>query len=202
MPISFYGKPGRLLTNTQADRAALHAGAFVGDNDPELRWRVFGPGDTLTYLGGEPPTLKAAVLQKRDGKWEDQTSGRCTTFVHHAGRTTAVWALSEASPSTATEFSVTAIDRQCASGVTAEKRVGPARILETATSVTVTFTAARIVGGANCPGHAPATRVVRLAAPLGGRILLDGAVFPPQSPCGIGATVDELGPNAYCSAIR
>ena len=143
-------------------------------------WWTIEVDDVLLYLSGEPPEVHSVTLERHGGRWRRAGSGGCTVYVHHEGRAVATWWLEQRPDPEATVFSVLASDRQCASGVSAEERVDHGSVVETDATVTVTFTAEALTGPQFCPSHPPARRTVRLAAPLGTRQLLDGALHPAQ----------------------
>lgn len=185
-PISLFARPPRALGHSQPDEVARHDPSMLGDADG-LRsaavWRTYRNGDVLSYLGGEPPTLHVVAMKRVRGKWKYWSGGSgCTTYVVHAGRTTARWWPVAPVDANATSFEVFATDIGCASGASADKRVGQAQVHETSDTVVVTFTARPLRGFQACPGHQPTRRTVHLRAPLGPRALLDGAIYPPQPP--------------------
>ncbi|MEY2425390.1 MAG: hypothetical protein QOI61_962 [Actinomycetota bacterium] len=184
-PVSLFQEPPRKLGDSEPDRVAADDPGMIDDDlKTAAVWRTYDDGEILNYLGGDPPDLHLVSMKLVDGAWKWQGGGGCTAFVRHEGKTTANWAIpSDGIDQTASSFEVWASDRQCASGVAADERVGEAEVLETDDSVVVTFTATPLKGAQNCPGHAPTHRTVALKRPLGDRKLLDGGVYPPQEPC-------------------
>ena len=182
-PVSVFDQPPRALGTSEPDRVARDDPAMIGDDlKTAAVWRTYQDGDTLAYLGGEPPQLHLVTMKRVYGTWRWQGGGDCTAYVKHEGRTTATWWPASQVDPVANTFEVWASDLQCASGRPAESRVGQAVIKETETSVVVTFTATPLSGFQNCPSHEPARRTVHLRMPLDQRTLLDGALFPPQPP--------------------
>ncbi len=51
-------------------------------------------------------------------------------------------------------------------------------IVETDTTVVVSWTSKAVVGGANCHGNPPVSQPLELAAPLGDRVLRDASTWP------------------------
>jgi hypothetical protein len=202
VPASLFDEASRELDTSEPDSLIPDAPAFTGRTDLPTKWRVFVEGDKRYYLGGEPPLLAAASVREHGGNWEHQTSGSCTTYLHPSEGRTAIWGVPGGAVAVdATEFTATVIDHDCASGVSAEERVGEPRVTETASSIVVTFTARQPRGGGTCPGHRPATRTVPLKAAVGNRTLLDGAVFPAQPPCDIDSAPVGDGPRTYCNVL-
>ncbi len=200
-PVSLFAEPPRKLGASEPDRIAADDPGMIGDDlKTAIVWRTHKDGDTLHYLGGEPPNLHLVSMKLADGRWKWQGGGGCTAFVRNEGKTTANWAiLTGGIDQTSLSFEVLANDRQCASGVAAEERVSEADVVETDESVVVTFTATPLEGNQNCPSHAPTRRTVTLQRPLGERRLLDGAVYPPQEPCRQGQSDDDV--RGYCNTF-
>lgn len=182
VPTEVFDQQAEPLADESASEEVRDDPSLIGDSVPSL-WRLYEDGDTRTYLAGEPPTLHTTTLRREGAAWRWAGGGGCTTFVDPPGRAGASWKLTAALDPNATEFAVLASDRQCASGRPADERVGEAQVVETAATVMVTFTATQLTGNQNCPGHASARRVVRLRAPLGPRVLLDGGLYPAQPAC-------------------
>ncbi|MDP1795126.1 MAG: hypothetical protein Q8K63_13405 [Acidimicrobiales bacterium] len=196
VPVSLFAETPRALDDSQASREVRGDPSLIGGAIPKL-WRMYEVGDERRYVGGQPPTVHVTSLQRDGARWKWASGGGCTTFVEPPGRSSALWAIpSIGVDRTASIFEVMAADRQCASGRSAEERVGQAEVVETDSTVTVTFTASRPEGEfQNCPGHANAKRTVELRAPLGERTLLDGGIFPAQPPCIEGAATEQA---EYC----
>lgn len=94
-------------------------------------------------------------------------------------RESAVWEVAERASidATATTFTADVSRLACSSGVTG--KVFAPSVDETATTVVVTFTVAPLgPGGQTCQSNNFVPYVVRLQAPLGDRLLVDGACLP------------------------
>jgi hypothetical protein len=78
------------------------------------------------------------------------------------------------------EIPVLVTERACNSGEDARGRIVVASIDEGDESVTVTFAVRPRGGGQECPSNPETPFVLRLPAPLGDRVLLDGSSVPPR----------------------
>lgn len=169
-----------------------------GDPGEDARWRTFEKDGVRLRINGDPPHLEMVVTQRlQNDTWVYSGSGDCDPVAYRENRAAVYWAVDNESPPSAEDatFDVMATDVQCASGHPADERVGEAEVLERQDAVIVTFTATRLKGFQNCPGHSSARRSITLTRPLGTRRLLDGTPYPPQPPC----TADE--PAGRCNAF-
>lgn len=117
----------------------------------------------------------------RNGRWELDLKGDCQPeVVLPVGVGRAEWRLDPAFPRPAAgdrQIHVLINERACASGQSPEGRVLPPIIGSSQTAVTIAVLVTTI--GGDCPGNPDFAMAIDLPEPLGGRALLDGAVFPP-----------------------
>ena len=119
----------------------------------------------------------------RNGRWELDLKGDCQPEVAlPAGVSRAEWRLDAAFPKPAAgdrQIHVLINERACASGQSPEGRVLPPIIAPSQTAMTIAILVTNRPGGQDCPGNPDFALTIDLPEPLGGRTLLDGAVFPP-----------------------
>ncbi|MDQ3879468.1 MAG: hypothetical protein M3295_00055 [Chloroflexota bacterium] len=75
---------------------------------------------------------------------------------------------------------VLVFEQACASGTSPEGRIAPAAVIYGDATVTIIFGTRPLAGAQTCQGAPPAEVSVQLREPLGGRVLLDGSVFPAE----------------------
>lgn len=120
----------------------------------------------------------------REGRWSLDLMGECQTEVAlPQGVSRAEWRLDPAFPLPAAgdrQIHVLINELACASGQSPEGRVQPPIVAPSPTAMTIAILVTNRPGGQDCPGNPDFAMTVELPEPLGGRPLLDGAVFPPR----------------------
>lgn len=123
-------------------------------------------------------------LTMRDGRWTLGLMGECQPeVVLPAGVGRAEWRLDPGFPRPAggdRQIHVLINEQACASGQSPEGRVLPPIVAPSETAMTIVILVTPRPGGQDCPGNPDFAMTVELPEPLGGRPLLDGAVFPPR----------------------
>jgi hypothetical protein len=120
----------------------------------------------------------------REGRWSLDLMGECQPeVVLPAGVTRAEWRLDPAFPPPALGDRVIHVlitEQACANGRPPVGRVLPPLMTPSQTAMTIAILVTLTPGGADCPGNPEFAVTIDLPEPLGGRTLLDGAVFPPR----------------------
>ena len=117
----------------------------------------------------------------RNGRWELDLKGDCQPeVVLPVGVSRAEWRLDPAFPPPAAgdrQIHVLINELACAGGQSPEGRVLPPIVAPSQTAMTIAILVTTI--GGDCPSNPDFALTIDLPEPLGGRALLDGAVFPP-----------------------
>lgn len=166
-----------------------HARGAVPIHVARTGYRLLAETETRALLAtGEPPVLGSIMfLVRRGGQWMFEGCGnRSTVQVARRGMGRARWIEHERAGPAASRLVLDVTEMTCASGRSAEDRLQPPEIVEDDKSVTISWFVRRLPGPQECPGNPVMRRVVGLARPLSTRLLLDGALYPPQ-PLGVSA---------------
>jgi hypothetical protein len=166
------------------------AASFLADGPSATQWRVLRvDGDTYTIgLGAwtaTGPGNGATVfeIQGHQGAWTWLGGGGCQLEPVLSPGTDWVQltAPQEGLDRSSTDPVVGLTEQSCSSGRDVRPYLHTPFVQETSTTVTVYWAAtAPTPGSWNCVGIAPVGVPVHLAAPLGGRTLLDGSTYPPS----------------------
>jgi hypothetical protein len=182
--------PGRAETDPDAAAEALRA--EIAGSPPELGlprsgWvRVGQLADKVQFVAPNIARDGWVVVgvALRNGRWELDMKGDCQPeVVLPAGVSRAEWRLDPAFPRPAAgdrQIHVLINEQACASGQSPEGRVLPPIVAPSQTAMTIVILVTQRPGGQDCPGNPDFAMTVDLPEPLGGRPLLDGAVFPPR----------------------
>jgi hypothetical protein len=186
---SLLGAPGNAQNDPDPAAAALRAeitGAGADLRLPRSGWvRVAQVADKVQFVAPNPAGDGWFVvgLALRDGGWTLDLKGDCKPeVVLPVGVVRAEWRLDPAFPEPAAgdrQIHVLIRERACASGQSPEGRVLPPIVASSQTAMTIAILVTSRPGGQDCPGNPEFPMTVDLPEPLGGRPLLDGAVFPP-----------------------
>ncbi len=187
---SLLAVPGQAQNDPDAAAAALRAeivGAASELGLPRSGWvRVAQLADRVQFVAPDNDGDGWVVvgLMARDGRWTLDLMGECQPeVVLPAGVGRAEWRLDPAFPAPAAgdrQIHVLINERACASGQSPEGRVLPPMVTSSPTAMTIAILVTNRPGGQDCPGNPDLPMTVDLPEPLGGRPLLDGAVFPPR----------------------
>jgi hypothetical protein len=183
--------PDRPLTNDA--RAALDSVEAVAPGEAGFfngyRWTIAEESaDSITLFGSsmiEPPPdaprYAHASFSKADGEWRPEGWGQCRIEVAAEGYGSAHWILdrdAEPDPDSNT-LEIEIMEQNCANGEAPLGRDILPVISETGNAVSITVFVEPVAGGASCPSNPWHQVVVGLDAPLGDRMLFDGAAIPP-----------------------
>lgn len=161
----------------------------IGPDDP-LKWNVvlltderveMLHGDRETFAPGGGAFHHLSFERGPEG-WEWAGSGECDLRVIPEGRLEpADWVLAEKPQPDDTVLQVDATEIACASARKRPPEDFVAKVEPSDLTVSIqVFLKPRPMGAADCPGN-PSTRIeVRLGEPLGNRLILDAAVYPPR----------------------
>jgi hypothetical protein len=187
---SLLAEPGHAETDPDAAADALRVEIDGSASElmlPRSGWvRVAQLADRVQFVapdGGGDGWFVAGFLV-RDGRWTLDLMGECQPeVVLPAGVSRAEWRLDPAFPPPAADdrqIHVLINELACASGQSPQGRVLPPIVASGPTAVTIAILVTNRPGGQDCLGNPDFPVVVDLPEPLGGRQLLDGAVFPPR----------------------
>jgi hypothetical protein len=186
---SLLGVPGQAENDPDPAAAALRAEIVASTEElrlPRSGWvRVAQLADRVQFVArdGDGDGWFVVGLRVTNGGWSLDLKGECQPeVVLPAGVGRAEWRLDPAFPPPAVgdrQIHVLINELACASGQSPEGRVLPPMIAPSQTAMTIAILVAGRPGGQDCPGNPDFAMVVDLPEPLGGRVLLDGAVFPP-----------------------
>ncbi len=166
-----------------------YSGEFPGSRD--WPWRLAGRDETgLLFLAETdalgPPGWMSVELEADGDGWRVAGMGQCDPrVVLSVDLGPADWWLDpdHATPgSDALELHVLVLERECASGTSADGRIAEPVVDYGPDAVTITIGVRRAAGDQTCQGNPPTPFVVELTEPLGGRMLLDGGHAPPVVP--------------------
>lgn len=187
---SLLAAPGHAETDPDAAAEGLRV-EIVGSaselNLPRAGWiRVAQLADKVQFVApdrnGDGWLVVGLIL--RDGRWSLDVMGECQPeVVLPPGISRAEWRLDAAFPPPAIgdrAIHVLITEQACANGKPPVGRVLPPLVTPSQTAMTIAILVTNIPGGADCPGNPEFGLTVDLPEPLGGRTLLDGAVFPPR----------------------
>lgn len=184
------GVPGHAENDPDAAAAALRAEIIGSASElrlPRSGWvRVAQLADRVQFVApdGDGDGWFVVGLMVRDGRWTLDLMGECQPeVVLPAGVGRAEWRLDPAFPRPAAgdrQIHVLINELACAGGQSPEGRVLPPIVAPSQTAMTISILVTNRPGGQDCPGNPDFPMTVDLPEPLGGRPLLDGAVFPPR----------------------
>lgn len=144
-------------------------------------WRVVvEESDRVQVMGrasGEFGFMSAAFERSGDS-WEPAGWGDCKPNVIVGDRSPATWKLVEEPSPDDAELVIDATEIACASGRRLKEHQVRSDVVYGADAVSIVVSADAILGG-ECPGNPPIRLTVPLDEPIGDRVLLDAAVFPP-----------------------
>jgi hypothetical protein len=169
---------------------ALGGEAALGvfpDGVDAVRWRALAGDATHATLGlgdwtADGPTRTALVmtLEREGDRWAAVGWGNCQlTPVPEPG--TSQVEVTRVVRAKGRTLTVLVNERQCTSARDPGPHLNDPAVVETVESVTITWTSEPVDGAATCQGNPSVERTVELAAPLGGRVVLDGGVYPARS---------------------
>lgn len=187
-----FDQPATAETEAHPSADALRAAiAQVGpdiDMLPDAGYRLaYRDERHATYLAGDPANeLIHASFAVDQGAWRLQGWGGCRPEIVVDGLSLATWVLDPALPDpgpATTQVTALVTERACTGATPMAGRLQPPRISSSDAAIVVVFAAVPLEGDMfTCPGN-PSTRVTfELPEPLGDRLLLDGAFFPPAVP--------------------
>jgi hypothetical protein len=148
------------------------------------RWRLLvKTKHTVQYGSGKPASGIAWVqLARHKSGWKfDQSAFDCSPMAYSPDAGPATWSIDPTSnpAGSSTSFIAEVLEQSCASGQSPAGRILEPRIAYGASQVVVTlFVSAAPGDSQTCEGNPTAPYEVHLAQPLGGRVLMDGGVFP------------------------
>ncbi len=175
-------------------------GELMGD-DPEVReeyelslewweslnWSVVERSDTSLLLFGqsreapsEVPSFGRAEFAFTDGRWRPVGWGRCGIVIRPDGFGVAIFTLDPKNAPDPAESTlhILATERACASGqAPVDRQVLPV-VVETEETVEITVLVEPVSGAVTCQGNPDFPLTVKLAQPLGGRVIRDTAYYP------------------------
>lgn len=171
-----------------ADPAAAALRAYIARARPVADWipergyfEVLRTPDLVLWINRNADGLVQAIAQLGDVGWTATVAGCQNPESVTEGTVPATWAFAELPDPQATVLRVLATSRECSGGAPTGDRLRPPEVVETADSVTITFTADPLPPGAyDCLGSPPTSATVQLAAPLGDRAVFDGGTIPPR----------------------
>jgi hypothetical protein len=179
--------PGHAETDPDAAAEALRSHLIASPSMPRSGWiRVAHRADKAQFVtrdvdGDGWVVIGVGALQ---GRWSADFIAEChPEIVPPAGVNRAEWRLDPGFPPPAAgdrQIHVLINELACASGRSPEGRVLPPIIAPSETAITIAILVTSRPGGQDCPGNPDFAMTVQLPDPLGGRTLLDGAVFPPR----------------------
>ncbi|MDQ2964292.1 MAG: hypothetical protein M3R57_00355 [Chloroflexota bacterium] len=182
--------PGHAESDPDAAAAALRVEITGSASElglPGTGWvRVTQLADRVQFVApdGDGAGWFVVGLTLRDGRWTLDVMGECQPeVVLPPGVARAEWRLDPAFPAPAggdRQIHALITEQACANGKPPEGRVLPPLVTPSQTAVTIAILVTNIPGGADCPGNPEFALTVDLPEPLGGRTLLDGAVYPPR----------------------
>ena len=172
------------------DEAGIDAPTALQDEHvDEAQWFVLGESDgVLTVATGSwdraGPGTDAQVVgleQVADG-WDATGWGDCNLApVSPPGLNWVdVTAQARDLPPSATSVPVWVSERECTSARDPRPFLSNPVVVEDEQDVTVYWTSTQPEGAQDCPGNPRVRRLLRLQAPLGERVLLDGSTWPPS----------------------
>lgn len=175
------------------DPAAAALRTYIAGARPVADWipergyfEVLRTPDLVLWVNRNTDGPVQGVARRDSDGWRGDVAGCQQPMAVTQGTVPAAWALAEEPDPAATQLAVLATAPECAGGEPTGDRLRPPQVVETVASVRITFTADPLPPGSyDCLGHPPTPAVVRLAAPLGDRTLLDGGTIPPR-PAGVG----------------
>lgn len=187
---SLLAVPGQAQNDPDPPAAALRV-EITGSADeltlPRAGWvRVAQLADRVQFVAPDDDGDGWFVvgMMARDGRWTLDLKGECQPeVVLPAGIGRAEWRLDPAFPLPGAgdrQIHVRINELACASGQPPEGRVLPPIVAPSQTAMTIAILVTNRPGGQDCPGNPDFPLTVDLPEPLGGRPLLDGAVFPPR----------------------
>jgi len=180
--------PGHAETDPDAAAEALRV--YITEigfaTHPRSGWvRTGQTADKAQFIAQDPDGDRWFVVGFviRQGNWRLDTAAKCQPeIVLPAGVSRAEWRLDPAFPQPAAGdrlLHVLIHEQACANGRPPVGRVLPPLVTPSQTAMTIAILVTNVPGGADCPGNPEFAVTVELPEPLGGRPLLDGAVFPP-----------------------
>jgi len=187
-PVRLLLSPGR--AEAEADAAAAALRAFLADPDrnelglPKSGWvRIASSAEQGFFVAPMGDAFAQVGVVDGANGWTDSVVGRCLPKrVMGEGVGPARWWLDPAAgpiAADATTLDGLLIELACASARSpAGRLVGP-EILDRPDQVVVTFGVRTLPGEQDCTNALPIAIRIELPAALGGRPVLDGAVFPP-----------------------
>jgi hypothetical protein len=181
--------PGGAEQESDAAAVALREVLETSPGVPSTGWIRAGQTAGIALFvtpgqaGAEAP-YHQVQLEFNGGRWTLGTVGGCspTAFLGQ-GFGIATWSVDPAGPAITAEtraFDALVVEQACASGQPSDGRIAPPVIVYQADAILITFGVAPRPGGQDCPGNPPGHYEVMLAEPIGGRTLMDAAVFPPR----------------------
>jgi hypothetical protein len=173
-------------------RAALADPSIDLEFLPDAGWWLVARDDARAEyvarrdeVGAEHPFAHASFEQV-GGSWKIAGWGDCKPTIVLDGLNIAQWVLDDAVPPPGpetTQVRAFVTERECTGAEPMRDRLQAPRITYTETAVIVVFTVVPLEGGMfTCPGNPPQLVTFELREPLGDRVLLDGAFFPPVEP--------------------
>jgi hypothetical protein len=144
-------------------------------------WRVVvDEGDRVEAIGRAPGShgYVNAIFERSGDSWKPAGWGDCKPNVIVGNRSPATWKLVEEPSPDDTELVVDATEIACAGGRQLKEHQVRSDVSYADDSISIVVSADALVGG-ECPGNPPIRLTVPLDEPVGDRVLLDAAVFPP-----------------------
>lgn len=181
--------PGHAETDPDAAAGALRVYlAEIGfATHPRSGWvRTAQTADKAQFIAQDPDGDQWFVVgfTTRQGNWTHDLADMCQPeIVPPAGVNRAEWRLDPAFPRPGAgdrQIHVLIHELACASGQSPEGRILPPMIASSPTAMTIAILVTSRPGGQDCPGNPDFALTIDLPEPLGGRTLLDGAVYPPR----------------------
>jgi hypothetical protein len=148
--------------------------------DTETELMIFGLQDIPTI---QEPSYSYALFEQVDGDWRAAGWGDCRIQVTAEGFGIATFEIDGENPPDpeGAEFHLLANERACASGKTPVDREVIPVVAETSHAVEVIVLVESPVGDAQtCQGNPAFPLTVQLDAPLGERMIRDGALYPAE----------------------
>jgi hypothetical protein len=189
VPLEALRGPARAEEDTDAPAGALRRllsgeePIMGGGPFPRRGYRVLDRSpDRVVYGAGHGRRIfHVAVDRLPDGAWDVGVVGSCRPEPAHPDGEAAGWRLRPGAPPPrpgTRSLRIWVRESACANGRPATGRVLPPRVFADGRRVVVSVFVRPVRGPARCPGNPYTPVVVRLPAPLGSRVLFDGATVP------------------------
>jgi hypothetical protein len=178
------GAEGAASPAAAALRQLLSSQAPDGEPLPTAGWHVvIEDAARVVYVArSDGRWWTVELVRAGDGSWQDMDRGEChLAVVLPDGIGFAAWRFDPAGLPAAgdTTLHLLATELACASGRPIGGRLLQPIVLEAGDAVTIALRVRARPGGQDCPGNPEQAVTVKLAAPIGARLVFDGSSVPP-----------------------